>query len=182
MTIRVLVVDDHPLFRYGLRTALTDVENLTVVGEAVDGADAVRAALELGAHVVLMDLHLVVTQVVNELVNNAGITYFHRLAGKTQRLRQSSTRANFVAREIFGASGCRNRSRPSTTSSTPRCRPHAAGERPWWERASRWLLNSRLIARNTESVVDAFEVVVEKVMGAAVAHGRPRAQGVRGAT
>ena len=33
------------------------------------------------------------------------------------------------------------------------------------ERASRWLLNSRLIAGDTESVVDTFEVVVEKVTG-----------------
>ena len=58
MTIRVLVVDDHPLFRYGLRAALTDVDDLTVVGEAVDGADGVKAALELEAQVVLMDLHM----------------------------------------------------------------------------------------------------------------------------
>ena len=40
MTIRVLVVDDHPLFRYGLRAALADVDDVAVVGEAVDGADA----------------------------------------------------------------------------------------------------------------------------------------------
>ena len=58
MTIRVLVVDDHPLFRYGLRAALADVDDVAVVGEAVDGADGVTAALELGAHVVLMDLHM----------------------------------------------------------------------------------------------------------------------------
>ena len=58
MTVRVLVVDDHPLFRYGLCAALTDVEDLTIVGEAADGADAVRAAIELDAHVVLMDLHM----------------------------------------------------------------------------------------------------------------------------
>ena len=46
---------------------------------------------------------IVVTQVVNELVNNAGITYVHRLVGETAASAAEVTRANFVAREIFGA-------------------------------------------------------------------------------
>ncbi len=46
---------------------------------------------------------IVVTQIVNQLVNNAGMTYFHRLAGETSATTAELTRANFVAREIFGA-------------------------------------------------------------------------------
>ena len=56
--IRVLVVDDHPLFRAGLTGLLDTVPDIDVVGDAGDGDTAVSRALELRPDVVLMDLNL----------------------------------------------------------------------------------------------------------------------------
>jgi DNA-binding NarL/FixJ family response regulator len=55
---RVLVVDDHPLFRDGVVAALLTAEDLDVVGEAGDVASAVETAVEVAADVVMMDLQL----------------------------------------------------------------------------------------------------------------------------
>jgi DNA-binding NarL/FixJ family response regulator len=54
--IRVLVADDHPVVRQGLRAFLDSREGITVVGEAADGETAVALAAELAPDVILMDL------------------------------------------------------------------------------------------------------------------------------
>lgn len=56
--IRVLIVDDHPLWRGTLRQVLEHDGFATIVGEASDGAEAVEIARRLPPDVVLMDLHL----------------------------------------------------------------------------------------------------------------------------
>ncbi len=56
--IKVLVVDDHTLFRRGIVTVLADQKNLEVVGEASDGLEAIQKAKEIAPDVVLMDLNM----------------------------------------------------------------------------------------------------------------------------
>jgi DNA-binding NarL/FixJ family response regulator len=58
MSPRVLVVEDHPLFRRGVVALLEATEDLTVAGTASDGEEAVAAAARLRPDVVLMDLQL----------------------------------------------------------------------------------------------------------------------------
>ena len=57
-TTRVLVVDDHPLVRAGVRDILQSHDWLVVVGEAADGRDALAKALELSPDLVVVDLDL----------------------------------------------------------------------------------------------------------------------------
>jgi len=56
--IRVLIVDDHTLFRSGIKLLLERQEGFEVVGEAGDGLDGVKRAKQLKPDVVLLDLHM----------------------------------------------------------------------------------------------------------------------------
>ena len=56
--IRVVLADDQPLVRTGLRMILSAVDDIEVVGEAADGAEAISACAELSPDVVLMDVRM----------------------------------------------------------------------------------------------------------------------------
>jgi len=58
MTIRVLLADDQPLIRAGLRVLIVDTPDLDVVGEASTGAEAVRLVTEVQPDVVVMDIRM----------------------------------------------------------------------------------------------------------------------------
>ena len=71
-TIRVLIADDHPIIRDSLRTLIETEPNLKLVGEAVDGEEAVRKTLKLKPDVILMDLVMPVKdglQAISEIKN-----------------------------------------------------------------------------------------------------------------
>jgi DNA-binding NarL/FixJ family response regulator len=57
-TIRVLIADDHPLFREGMRGRLDRVADIEVVGEAASGGEAVELARKLESDVILMDIKM----------------------------------------------------------------------------------------------------------------------------
>ncbi len=56
--IKVLLADDHALFREGLRSLLTDQDDIEIVGEAEDGLEAVKLTPQLQPAVVLMDINM----------------------------------------------------------------------------------------------------------------------------
>jgi len=56
--IKVLVVDDHTLFRCGIAAVLANQDSLEVVGEASDGLEAIEKAKKIAPDVILMDLNM----------------------------------------------------------------------------------------------------------------------------
>ncbi len=56
--IRVLIIDDHPLFRQGIRWSLEDAADVEVIGEAENGQEALKLTERLNPDVVLVDINL----------------------------------------------------------------------------------------------------------------------------
>jgi DNA-binding NarL/FixJ family response regulator len=56
--IRVLLVDDHPVVRLGIRNLLADASDIAVIGEAVDGEEALRMIEALDPDLVLLDMEI----------------------------------------------------------------------------------------------------------------------------
>ena len=56
--IRILIADDHPMFRFGIRALLSAETDMDVVGEATNGQEAVNLATSLKPDLILMDISL----------------------------------------------------------------------------------------------------------------------------
>jgi DNA-binding NarL/FixJ family response regulator len=57
-TVKVLLADDHSLFREGVRSLLEDQDDIEIVGEAEDGLEAIRMAAKVKPTVILMDINM----------------------------------------------------------------------------------------------------------------------------
>jgi DNA-binding NarL/FixJ family response regulator len=99
--IKVMVVDDHALFRRGIATVLAIEKNIKIVGEAVDGLEAIEKAEKLAPDVILMDLNmprcsgLEATQVLHTKMPQVNILV----------LTVSDNEADLFAAVKFGATG-----------------------------------------------------------------------------
>ena len=60
--IRIVIADDHPIFRDGLRRLLETESDMKVVGEACDGREAVKLATEIKPDILLLDLAMPTAQ------------------------------------------------------------------------------------------------------------------------
>jgi glutamate dehydrogenase len=110
---------------------------------------------------------IVVTQVVNFLVNGAGITYFHRLSEETGASAAELIRANFVAREIFGSRQLVDTVYAQDNKISAATQVAMRVEmRTLVERASRWLINNRRPPMDSAATVELFRGAVEQLMHA----------------
>jgi len=110
---------------------------------------------------------IVVTQLVNQLVNSAGTTYVHRLSGETGASVRDLTMAHFLAREIFGARAVNREIATFDNVLDAGLQTRMRIEvRTLVERASRWLVNNRRQPLDSEAVMAEFEVTVEQVTAA----------------
>ncbi|WP_307855947.1 NAD-glutamate dehydrogenase [Nocardioides faecalis] len=108
---------------------------------------------------------IIVTQVVNDLVNGAGMTYWPRLSVETGASAADLTRANFVAREIFGSLALRTELEQydNVMPALLQTRMRVA-MRTLVERASRWLISNRRTPLDSASTVAEFAEPVQATM------------------
>jgi glutamate dehydrogenase len=119
---------------------------------------------QIGAHPLRREI--IVTQVVNDLVNGAGMTFWPRLAGETGASPAELTRANFVAREIFGSLPLRQELTTYDNVLDAAVQTRMRVEmRTLVERASRWLVTNRRPPLDSQATVDYFAGSVQRVMG-----------------
>lgn len=108
---------------------------------------------------------IIVTQVVNDLVNGAGMTFWPRLAGETGASAADLTRANFVAREIFGSLPLREEIAALDNQVPAERQTRMRIEmRTLVERASRWLVTNRRPPLDSSVTVEFFRGPVQTVM------------------
>ncbi|MGH9404857.1 MAG: response regulator [Terriglobia bacterium] len=93
-SVKILIVDDHPVFRYGLRRLLESEPGFTVIGEAADGAQALKLARELAPDIMTLDL---------AIPQRSGLEVLRELAAQSLPLRAIVLSASIEKTEIAQA-------------------------------------------------------------------------------
>jgi glutamate dehydrogenase len=110
---------------------------------------------------------IIVTQIVNSMVNFAGITFFHRLSQETGATADELARAHLVSREVYGADRLTERINeldnvvPADVQTEMRL-----WVRTLIERATRWMVNNRRAPIDSEATVEHFGTDIEKLVRA----------------
>jgi glutamate dehydrogenase len=122
-----------------------------------------RYAEQIEAHPLRREI--VLTQVVNDLVNGAGITFYHRLSQETGAEPAELMRSNFVAREIFGSRGFVDAVYSYDNQIDSETQIQMRIEmRTLVERASRWLINNRRSSVDSSGTVAFFRDAAAELM------------------
>ena len=106
--IRLLIVDDHPIMRDGLRGVFSGDPDFEVAGEAADGAEAVRLAQYLEPDVILMDLRMPAMGGVEAItrlreLDHAGYVRTDQAGGDTAQAAVALTREGRAALDHYAA-------------------------------------------------------------------------------
>ncbi len=110
---------------------------------------------------------IIVTQVVNDLVNGAGMTFWPRLGGETGADAAELTRANFVAREIFGSLALREEIRSYDNAVPAERQTRMRIEmRTLIERSSRWLVTTQRMPLDSAATVAFFSERAQAIVAA----------------
>jgi DNA-binding NarL/FixJ family response regulator len=129
-TIRVVLADDHPSLREGIKARLRAEPDVAVVAEAATGPDALRAVLDLVPDVVLLDM---------DMPGMSGLEVARQLAAEQSPARilvlSAHHNEEYVARLLdYGAAGYLTKSEPLETI-VAAIRGVAAGEEGWLSRS-----------------------------------------------
>ncbi|HEY7042780.1 MAG TPA: NAD-glutamate dehydrogenase domain-containing protein, partial [Nocardioidaceae bacterium] len=110
---------------------------------------------------------IIVTQVVNNMVNFAGTTFFHRLSQETSASAEELARAHFVCREVFAANDLISQINALDNQVDAAVQTDMRlSVRTLIERACRWMVNNRRPPLDSEATVEHFGTEVQKVMQA----------------
>jgi glutamate dehydrogenase len=110
---------------------------------------------------------IIVTQVVNSLVNFAGSTFYHRLSQETSATAEELARAHIVCREIYGANKLVEQinALDNQVDATVQTEMRLTA-RTLIERATRWMVNNRRAPLDSEGTISYFGTAIKEVVAA----------------
>ena len=162
--IKVLIADDHAIVRTGLAALLETKPGISVIGEAADGAAAVKKALRLRPDVIIMDLMMPVKDGAE-----ATREIHEKLPESRVLILTTSTAADLITRAIeFGATGVITKS-GANDQLVQAIRSVAAGKRTLSPEVSRLIAEETRLPELTERQLDILHSITRGLSNAEIA-------------